>query len=281
MAPFLNRHEALSIDLRLGYVRRQQARWRGPSISGTAPVVPRPGPESRQAIVKVWGASPGTTGRHLRYLTKGKGTDGMDTTLFNAQGFLLEPKAFIQAAPQDPHQFRLVVSVPDDGQLNLVRFIQAFMRQVARDLRQPLDYVAAVHRDTAYTHTHLVVRGRDTQGSALYVPRHYLHYGLRFRVMHLATAWLGKVPHLDRSRQYQQAQAVSHAMDAQVKEAKKEDTMDDTTQKDEDPSPDVPPATDQTQAGSGQTLVQRLQALIEQRQQAREKVQAKDRGMGL
>jgi hypothetical protein len=284
MAHYLNRDDLLRPDLRLGHVRRQQGGMARLRSGGTAASVPRPGPDSRAAVVKVWGASPGTTGRHLRYLTRGKGTDGTDTTLFKAQGFVRDPQAFTQAAVQDPHQYRMVISVLGGDALSLVRFTQALMRQVERDLRQPLDYIAATHRDTTYIHTHLVVRGRTAAGETLLLPRHYVTHGLRWRVMHLATARLGKVPHQERAAQRQRASEVSLAMDKQVREAKKEDGMEDArfpTQRDADPQPDVPPSQDQTRTEGGQTLLQRLQVLLERVQEAQQQAKTKDRGMGL
>jgi hypothetical protein len=125
------------------------------------------------------------------------------------------------------------------------------------------------------------------QGHTLYLPRQYLHHGLRYRVMHLATAWLGKVPHQERSAQRQRASQVRTAMDEEVRTSKKEDGMEDArfpTQQDADPQPDVPPSLDQTPTVGGQTLLQRLDMLlqqIQQRQEARQQAQAKDRGVGL
>jgi hypothetical protein len=222
----LDRDEDLQLDLRQGHIRRQLR----PVFGGPAIAFPGPRPDSRQAIVKVWGASPGTTGRHVRYLTHGKGTDGTDTTLFTAEEYTLTARPFIEQAHHDSHQYRLVVSFPNTGDLSLRRFVQAWMGQVSRDLRRPIDYVAAVHRDTAYTHVHVVLRGRDRDGHRLILPRRYLTHGLRYRAMVLATAWLGPVPEPERSTHAQLAREVEAAMDAQMREAKKEDGMaDDAT----------------------------------------------------
>jgi hypothetical protein len=276
----LDRDEDLQLDLRQGHLRRQLR----PVVGGPAIAFPGPRPDSRHAIVKVWGASPGTTGRHVRYLTHGKGTDGTDTTLFTAEGYTLTARPFIEQAHHDPHQYRLVVSLPDAGDLSLRRFVQAWMGHVSRDLWRPIDYVAAVHRDTAHTHVHVVLRGRDQDGHRLILPRRYLTHGLRYRAMFLATAWLGPVPEPERSTHAQLAREVETAMDAQMREAKKEDGMEDHDQdrlsREIDPQPSVPDSAPLSAAPEKwQSLIQRLEQLLSQRHQARE--QDREHGMGL
>jgi hypothetical protein len=225
----IDRDEDLQLDLRLGHMRRQQYTLgtRLPTTTRLAVSFPTPPPDSRQAVVKAWGASPDTTGPHVRYLTHGKGTDGTDTTLFTTQGYVLNTHPFIQDAQHDPHQYRLVVSIPDAGDLSLTRFVQSWMRQVSRDIQEPVDYLAAIHRDTAHTHVHVVLRGRARDGHRVIVPRRYLTHGLRYRAMFLATAWLGPVAARERSAHASLAREVDGAMDVQMREAKKEDGMED------------------------------------------------------
>ena len=234
MARYVNRQDALHLDLRFGPVQRaqQQAWQRVPrnlrQLGARGPAVPPPAAGSRGVVVKGWLAKGSTTGPHLRYLTQGKGTDGTDTTLFGPQGFVRDPRGFARAAQDDPHQCRWVVSAVDGDRLHLMRYTQALMRQVERDVKRPLDWLAATHRDTSHVHTHVVVRGRDRDGTDLYFLPHYLSRGVRYRAMHLATAVLGRVPAGARHQARAATKALDHAMDDQAEEAKrpKEDSMD-------------------------------------------------------
>jgi len=71
------------------------------------------------------------------------------------------------------------------------QIMSLFMEQVERDLRRPLDWVAADHYDTEHPHTHIVIRGRDRDGRALYMEKDYLHYGLRARMAQMLTWFFG------------------------------------------------------------------------------------------
>src|SRR5215475_7248122 len=165
----LNRDEELRPDLRLGHIHRAQQRMARvsrpfhPQVS-VGVSVPVPGTGNRAVVVKTWMAKPQTTGAHLRYLTRGKGTNGTDTTLFDRHGFYRNPQDFAAAARSDLVQYRLVISPVDGERLPLQRYIQDLMRQVQRDLRQPLDWCAATHRDTTHLHVHVLIRGRDRHG---------------------------------------------------------------------------------------------------------------------
>src|SRR5262249_21389309 len=144
---------------------------------------------SQQAFVQVRVTNVRTTGKHLSYLTHAKGPARQDTTLFGPAA--AATRRFVQEAQQDPHQFRLVVSVPDHARLDRTRYIALYMAQVERDLGRPLDWVAAHHCDTQHPHTHIVLRGRDRDGKALYMERDYYQFGLRARASQLLTWMFG------------------------------------------------------------------------------------------
>lgn len=310
MSQYLNRRESLQIDLRYGLTPRSPSARAAQGSSRRS----LPAAGSRGVVVKSWMGSPATTGAHVRYLTLGKGTDGTNTTLFNAQGFVRDPRAFIHAAQQDGHQFRWVVSVVDADQLSLMRYIQALMRQVEADTHRPLDWVAATHRDTMHVHTHLVVRGRDRHGWSVYLPLFYLSHRFRGRATDLATGWLGRVPVVERDQHRTATHALAVAMTAQEAEAKRpkeepmaddppfrhrlrdlvrahdlpyvfqEDRMMDAnhpTQLDAETSADAPPSQEPTPAQPDPAgLMARLvvlQAMIQQWLQVKE--QSQDRGL--
>jgi hypothetical protein len=201
------REQQLQIHLRRRYVEQAQARrprlpQRLRALGAVGPVVRPLAAGSQSAFVKTTIANGTTTGKHLAYLTHGKGRDQQDAALFGPA--TTDKAAFVAAAKQDPHQFRIVVQVPDQARLDRTRYIELVMAQVEQDFGRPLDWVAAHHYDTAYPHTHIALRGRDRDGKDLYMEKHYLMHGLRTRVAEVLTWLLGPVrqqqPYLQSDR---------------------------------------------------------------------------------
>jgi hypothetical protein len=184
----------LQIHLRRRYVEQAQARrprlpQRLRALGAVGPVL-RPLPaNSQQAFVQVRVTNVSTTGRHLSYLTHAKGPARQEATLFGPAA--AATRRFVQEAQHDPHQFRLVVSVPDHPRLDRTRYIELCMAQVERDLGRPLDWLATHHFDTQHPHTHIVIRGRDRNGKDLYMERDYYQFGLRVRASQLLTWFFG------------------------------------------------------------------------------------------
>ena len=198
-------HHDLDIDLRLGFMRQAQARR--PRLPGNlkqlgavGPVVRPMAAHTRPAVVKVGITGGGTTGKHVSYLHAHKGIGREDAPLYGPA--VAHKPQFVRDAQQDPHQFRLVVSVPSHPGLDRTRYIERFMQQVEKDLGRPIDWLAANHYDTEHPHTHIVLRGRDTTGKDLYVDKDYMTYGLRARASQLLTWILG--PQRQQEQQVQQ-----------------------------------------------------------------------------
>jgi hypothetical protein len=59
------------------------------------------------------------------------------------------------------------------------------------DLETRLDWVAVDHWDTDNAHTHVVLRGRASNGQDLVIAPDYMAHGMRQRAAELATEWLG------------------------------------------------------------------------------------------
>jgi hypothetical protein len=203
----------LNIHLRRHYI--QQARAKLPRLPGNlrqlgarGPVVMPVAPGSQSVMVKVNITQAHTTGQHLAYLTHAKGPEGQDALLFGPGA--ADRRQFLQAAHQDPRQFRLVVSpaVPEVG--DRTRFIARFMAQVERDLRLPLDWVAAHHFDTAHPHTHIALRGRSHTGKAFLLAKHYKQDGLQARAQQVLTWLLGRPPLVQEQVRQVQRGSVSH-----------------------------------------------------------------------
>jgi type IV secretory pathway VirD2 relaxase len=159
---------------------------------GAVGAVTRPGGTGSQAAVVKVGLPPkggASTRQHLAYLQWHKGQNHTNAQLYGPGA--RDPQAFAQAAKQDPHQFRLIVSTKDDplGQQR-TQFIEALVHQMERDLGRQLDWIAANHYDTDNPHTHIVVRG-IAQGEPLYMAKSYFEHGIRDRASAILTRMLG------------------------------------------------------------------------------------------
>jgi hypothetical protein len=194
----------LSIRTRQGFVGRSVRSQRLPKplrqLGTRGTVVPAPEAGSRGAVVKAWRVTPSAklsmmtnTQRHVGYLSRtGKGVDGAAGGLFTDRDRVVDRQRFVEASADDPHQWRVVLSLPDADRVDMTRFAQRFMAQVQRDAGATMDWLGVVHHDTRYRHVHLVIRGRLDCGEALYFTKHYWFYGMRYRAQELATAMLGR-----------------------------------------------------------------------------------------
>jgi type IV secretory pathway VirD2 relaxase len=160
-------------------------------LDARGPYVPAPSPQSRGAIVKIWPASASTTAAHSRYLTRGKGLNGMDAPLFDAHGLRVDRQAFAHRAAGDAHQFRLIVAAREVPGFAWDTFTQQWMAQVSMDVQTDLDWLGAVHHDTPHPHVHVQLRGVTHDGQPLYFSKPYFFQGLRYRAQELLTDWLG------------------------------------------------------------------------------------------
>src|SRR5208337_4721463 len=81
---------------------------------------------------------------------------------------------------------------PEFGyRLNLRQYSRELMRRMEGDLGTQLEWVAAIHHNTAHPHVHLAIRGVDVKGIPLRLARDYVRGGLRERAEELATETLG------------------------------------------------------------------------------------------
>jgi type IV secretory pathway VirD2 relaxase len=191
------RPETLDLDLRYGHMRRaQQSQPRLPGnmrqLGAVGTAVPPPPPDAPRLVVKTTIARPSTTSAHLRYLQQGKGLDGQDAALFRQQGYGLDLGRVRQEAQRDPHQFRLVVAPVQATAALLTLLVQHLMRLMERSLRRSLDWLGAVHQDTAHLHAHVLLRGRDRHGKDLYLDKTYLTRGIGDQARTLARYVLGR-----------------------------------------------------------------------------------------
>jgi type IV secretory pathway VirD2 relaxase len=155
-----------------------------------------PGPDARRVVVKAHVARLTATGAkaaklHLRYIERdGVEKDGSKGVLYGADG-PIGVAVFEQPRPEEKHQFRLIVSPEDAGELDLTDFVHRLMARVERDLGRRLEWAAVNHHDTEHPHAHVVVRGVDRDGREVRLDRGYISKGMRWRAQEIATEELG------------------------------------------------------------------------------------------
>jgi type IV secretory pathway VirD2 relaxase len=167
----------------------------------------RHGPSGRRAIVKVRlvrlsGQGLGAARAHLRYIQRdGVQRDGSPGQLYSADFDIADGQDFIETCAGDRHQFRLILSAEDGAAFDdLKPLVRRFMARMEEDLGTRLQWVAADHRDTAYPHTHVILRGKDVAGANLVIARDYLSRGMRERLAELVTLDLGPRSELETTR---------------------------------------------------------------------------------
>lgn len=91
----------------------------------------------------------------------------------------------------DERLFRLIVSPENGARLDLREHARELVAQMERDLNTRLEWAAIDHHNTDNPHLHLLIRGRDDQGSALSIDRGYIQSGIRTRSAEIASRELG------------------------------------------------------------------------------------------
>ncbi len=91
----------------------------------------------------------------------------------------------------DRRLWKLIVSPENGHRMDLRQHARDLVAAMEGDLGTRLEWVAIDHHDTAQPHLHVIVRGRDSDGRTLFLPRHYVSHGIRERSQHAATQTLG------------------------------------------------------------------------------------------
>ncbi|MEQ1524152.1 MAG: DUF3363 domain-containing protein, partial [Aestuariivirga sp.] len=135
----------------------------------------------------------GAARAHLRYIQRdGVTPEGEPGQLYGPDTEEANGTVFLDSCDGDRHQFRLIVSADDGAELaDLKPFIRDMMVKVETDLGTRLDWVAVDHYNTGHPHTHIIIRGRDDQGSDLVIAKDYMSHGFRMRARELLTLELG------------------------------------------------------------------------------------------
>lgn len=155
---------------------------------------------------------------HLRYiLREGVEKDGTPGVLYGADGpvsldLVQEPR------PKEAHQFRIIVSPEDAGELDMTKYIRRYMKRIERETCFKLDWYAVNHYNTEHPHTHIVVRGIDRDGRRVRFSRAYTSYGQRRVAQELATDTLGPRParSIARAREKEVSQERMTSLDRDI-----------------------------------------------------------------
>jgi type IV secretory pathway VirD2 relaxase len=153
-------------------------------------------PDARRVVIKArvvrltaYGAK--AAALHLRYIERdGVEKDGSNGVLYGPDG-PVERKTFEEPRLREKHQFRLIVSPEDAGELDLTAYVRRLMTRVEQDLGRKVEWAAVNHHDTGHPHAHVVVRGVDRAGQELRFERSYIASGMRWRAQEIATQELG------------------------------------------------------------------------------------------
>ncbi|UPK05901.1 relaxase/mobilization nuclease RlxS [Bradyrhizobium sp. 170] len=157
-------------------------------------------------IVRIKSGDLGAVRAHLRYVQRdGVTREGEAGELYDAGNDRADGKSFAERSAGDRHQFRFIVAPEDSAELaDLKPFVRDLMLQMEQDLGTKLDWVAADHFNTGHPHTHIVLRGKDGDGSDLVIARDYIAHGFRSRAAELITRELGPETEIEVARKLQQ-----------------------------------------------------------------------------
>jgi hypothetical protein len=116
-----------------------------------------------------------------RYFVEKYMADEGRNVLFDSYDREPPTQAFIELAQHDPAQHLLLFSPAPGQSLDLQMLTREVMQWLGEDHGQTPDYLAALHRDSAVEHAHVLLRGRDQDGHTLSVTPAYVHGPLRER----------------------------------------------------------------------------------------------------
>jgi len=133
---------------------------------------------------------------HADYLQrKGRGE------FYDKDGLGVDGAARLESwAKSDVRHFRIILSAEEGQRLrDLPAYTREVMARAGAALSTQLSWVAVDHQDTDNPHTHIVVRGRRSNGQDLVLHRDFIKHGFRGIAQDVATEWLGnRTPEQER-----------------------------------------------------------------------------------
>jgi type IV secretory pathway VirD2 relaxase len=132
---------------------------------------------------------------HGHYLARERATEKREK---NAAGFNRSEMGVDIARRLDTWQragderfFKIIVSPEFGDRIDLENHTRELMARMERDLQTELEWVAVIHYNTEHPHAHIALRGVDSRGQPLRLPREYVKSGIRSRAQDLLTKELG------------------------------------------------------------------------------------------
>jgi type IV secretory pathway VirD2 relaxase len=140
------------------------------------------------------GKARGSLARHVSYLGRESASaDGKHGVFYDAAREGVDARQEAVQWAQDRHHFRLIVSPERGGDIpDMTAYVREVMRRVERDLDTKLTWIAVNHHNTDNPHAHILLRGKQPDGTDLVIPRQYISYGIRDRASDVATELLGE-----------------------------------------------------------------------------------------
>jgi hypothetical protein len=149
-------------------------------------------------------AEAGELEKSVDYLGREGRTAVGEFSFYDQRSADLDAHALTAGWTADARHFRLIVS-PEDGEAlgDLKPFIREVMGNLEARLGTPLEWIAVDHRDTDNPHTHVLVRGRRSDGQDLFIPSKLISTGIREHAQEIVTRVLGPRQEIDLARERQ------------------------------------------------------------------------------
>ncbi len=130
--------------------------------------------------------------RSVDYLAREGREHAGDFTFYNQGESGLDAQKVTAAWVDDRRHFRLIISAEDGTGLgDLQPFIREVMANLEARLGTPLEWIAVDHHDTDNPHTHVLIRGRRSDGQDLFIPSRLISSGIREHAQEVVTRVLG------------------------------------------------------------------------------------------
>lgn len=130
--------------------------------------------------------------RSVDYLAREGRETADDFSFYNQRESGVDAQALTSSWGDDRRHFRLIISAEDGEALgDLKPFIREVMANLEARLGTPLQWVAVDHHDTDNPHTHVLIRGRRSDGQDLFIPSRLISSGIREHAQDVVTRVLG------------------------------------------------------------------------------------------
>jgi hypothetical protein len=91
----------------------------------------------------------------------------------------------------DPRLWKIIISAEFGEQLCMPELARAVMDGVRQEIDAKVEWVAVAHHNTEHPHLHIAMRGIDSQGRQVRMPREFVQHGIRRIARQCCTEQLG------------------------------------------------------------------------------------------